>query len=110
MAKTGTVLLAALMGITISFADTPDWALKGSYVYKTAKVTEVNKDGIADLIKIDTGSESNLRIGAHCKILRDGLHVGDIVIVEADRNKSIGLALDGSVIQNGDAVRITPAN
>ena len=111
MARLGAVLFIGLsLTIKLAVANTPDWALKDSYTAKSALIVEVNREGIADLVKINTGSQSNLRIGAQCMVLRDGLHIGDIVIVESGKDRSIGLALDGSEIQNGDAVRITPAN
>lgn len=111
MARFGAVVFTGiLMSLKLACADTPDWALKDSYTAKSAIIVEVNREGIADLVKINTGSQSNLRIGAQCMVLRDGLHIGNIVIVESGKDRSVGLALDGSEIQNGDAVRITPAN
>lgn len=101
--------LAAIEGI--AFAAPADWLLKSNYSQRAAKVAKVsNQKGIADLITIDTGTQSNLRIGALCTVSRQDQNIAQAVVVEADRDRSVALVLNGSQVQAGDAVYITPAN
>jgi len=108
----GMLSILALSAIgSLAFATPADWSLKTNYALKGAKVVEViNEKGIADLITIDTGSQSNLRTGVLCSISRDDKQIAQAVVVESNREKSVGLVLNGQQVQSGDAVYITPAN
>ena len=112
MARLGKLvpsILTALVAIEgIAFAAPADWLLKSNYSQRVAKVS--NQKGIADLITIDTGTQSNLRIGALCTVSRQDQNIAQAVVVEADRDRSVALVLNGSQVQAGDAVYITPAN
>lgn len=115
MARLGKLvpsILTALVAIEgIAFAAPADWLLKSNYSQRVAKVAKVsNQKGIADLITIDTGTQSNLRIGALCTVSRQDQNIAQAVVVEADRDRSVALVLNGQQIQTGDAVYITPAN
>ncbi len=115
MARLGKLIPAILTAFAafegIAFAAPADWSLKSNYSQRVAKVAKVaNQKGIADLITIDTGTQSNFRIGALCTVSRQDQNIAQAVVVEADRDRSVALVLNGQQIQTGDAVYITPAN
>ncbi len=99
---------AVLTAMGIAFAESPDWALKNSYLNRVNRVLETNER--LGLIKIDTGSQSNLRRGALCKVYRGKQYIGDVVVVESKKDKSVAMITSDIKIEKGDAVYITPAN
>lgn len=110
MVTFGKVLFFAAITIVsnLCFAETPEWVLKTSYLNRINRVLEVRDD--LGLVRIDTGSQSNLRRGAICKVYRDKEYIGDIVIVESNKTKSVAMITSDIKIEKGDAVYITPAN
>lgn len=105
------VFAASLIATQIvSLAESPKWPLKTTYSTIEAKVINVTAEGNVTLVTIDTGSQSNLRIGAVCKAYRGKESVGDIVIVEATKTKCVGIVKKDAKVLKGDTVSITPAN
>ncbi len=92
----------------ICFAESPEWVLKNTYLNRENNVLEVRED--LGLIRIDTGSQSNLRRGAFCKVYRGKQYIGDVVIVESEKDKSVAMITSDIEIKKGDVVYITPAN
>ena len=110
MVNFGKVLLVcavAAVGQSI-FAESPEWVLKTTYLQRVNKVLEVRDD--LGLVKIDTGSQSNLLTGAICRVYRNKQHVGDVVIVDSDKTTAVATIISDIKIEKGDAVYITPAN
>jgi len=110
MANFGKVIFlsAALAATGMCFAESPDWVLKQLYTKRPMKVAEVySKLG---LVEIDSGSQSNLRSGAFCKIYREGKYVGDVVVVDSNKTKAVAMLTSDITVQKGDAAYITPAN
>lgn len=110
MVKIGRVLFytVVITAMGISFADSPEWVLKTTYLNRVNKVLEVNED--LGLVRIDTGTQSNLRRGAVCKVYRDKEYIGDVVIIESEKTKAVAMITSDIKIKTGDAVYITPAN
>ena len=105
-----SVLALAMLIAPALWGKSPDWVLKGNYANRIVRVSEVVRTEKADIVKVDTGLESNLRIGAVCSVRRNGENVGNIVLVDSSEGVSVGLALDGAEIRKGDSVHITPSN
>lgn len=108
MNRLGKVLLAFVFSTLISFA-TPSWITKDN-CYKTqnrAKVIKVIAAENADLVVINSGLQSNLRIGAICSIETEMKEPAKVVIVEATQKKCVGLVITNDEIKTGAAVYIT---
>ena len=110
MVKFGRVLFFIVVSTAsgIIFAESPEWVLKTTYLNRENKVLEVRED--LGLVKIDTGLQSNLRRGALCRVYRDKEYIGDVVIIESEKTKSVAMITSDIKIKTGDAVYITPAN
>lgn len=110
MVNFGKVLFA-LAVLTVGqpiFAESPEWVLKTTCLQRVNKVLEVRDD--LGLVKIDTGSQSNLLTGAVCRVYRNKKHVGDVVVVDSDKTAAVAMITSDIKIEKGDAVYITPAN
>ena len=110
MATFGRVIFytVVLSAIGICFAESPEWVLKTTYLNRVNKVLEVNED--LGLVRIDTGSQSNLRRGAVCKVYRGKEYIGNVVIIESEKTRAVAMITSDIKIKTGDAVYITPAN
>lgn len=102
------IFLLVFFTMGICFAESPEWVLKTTYLNRLNKVLEVNED--LGLVKIDTGTQSNLRRGAVCKVYRDKEYIGNVVVIESDKTKAVAMITSDIKIKTGDAVYITPAN
>ena len=90
------------------FAESPEWVLKTNYTNRVNRVSEARDD--LGIVRIDTGSQSNLRRGAICKVYRDKKYIGDVVVVESDKTRAVAMVTSDISVEKGDAVYITPAN
>ncbi|MBQ6534152.1 MAG: hypothetical protein IJI37_03195 [Opitutales bacterium] len=110
MANFGKVAFFSALATALGtcFAEAPEWALKTTYLNRANTVVEVRED--LGLIKIGTGSQSNLRRGAVCGVYRGKNYIGDVVIVESSKDKAVAMIKSDIKIEKGDAVYITPAN
>ncbi len=108
MAGLGKVLFLLITSTLLSFAS-PLWITKDNCydVKNRGKVIEVKTAQNADLVVINTGLQSNMRIGAVCSIETQTRKIAKIVIVEASQTKSVGLLITNTEVQKGDAVYIT---
>jgi len=115
MVNFGTAFFASaagifLLSVAVCSAENPDWVLKTDYMNKPVVVAAVDAAGPAQLALISSGLNGNFRIGAFCTAFRDKKPVGNMIVVDASRDKCVALALDGAAFKSGDAVYITPAN
>ncbi len=108
MARLGKVLLGYLITTLISFA-TPNWITKDNCYKKENRgtVVEVRTAQNADLVVINTGLQSNFRVGAICSVQTETKEPAKVVIVEATRDKSVGVVITNTEIKIGAAVYIT---
>ena len=109
MAWLGKVLFVLILSIHACFAETPRWITKDNCynLNNRGKVIEVTTAENADLIIIDTGLQSNFRIGAICSVDCPENKTAKVVIVEANQERSVGLVMTNTEIQKGAAVYIT---
>ncbi len=92
----------------MSFA-TPNWITKDNCykIENRSKVIEVRTAENADLVVINSGLQSNLRIGVLCFVEAETKEPAKVVIVEATQTKSVGLVITNTEIKTGAAVYIT---
>lgn len=114
MAQFGKVMaiFAGSMLAGLCFANTPQWTLK-SDVSSSAKVVLVKKTADADIVVLDSGTQSRLLAGMVCSVLREGNENphARIVLVDSTSDKAAGLIVEGGDVQEGDVAYIgaTPA-
>ena len=108
MARLGKVLVLLTISTLLSFAS-PSWITKDNCyeVKNRGKVIEVKTAQNADLVVINTGLQSNIRIGAICSVKTQTGKIAKILIVEASQDKSVGLLITNTEVQKGAAVYIT---
>ena len=68
---------------------------------------EVKTGQNADLVVINTGLQSNFRVGAVCSVETETKGPAKVVIVEATQKKSVGLLITNTEVKVGAAVYIT---
>ncbi len=109
MAKAGKVLFLSIFSALTCFASSPKWITKDNSFSKEnmGRVVEVIPAENADLVVIDTGLRSNLRIGAVCSVDCPENKTAKVVVVEANRQKSVALVITNNEIPQGAAVYIT---
>ena len=109
MERFGKALLMFACAMSPCFADAPRWITKDN-CYKEENrgiVVEVKPSSNADLVVIDTGLQSNLRIGAVCFAQSKAKEPARVVIVEASEKRSVGLVITNTEIEKGAVVYIT---
>ncbi len=108
MARLGKVFVLLILSTLLNFAS-PSWITKDNCyeVKNRGKVIEVKTAQNADLVIIDKGLNSNIRIGAVCSVQTQTKKIAKIVIVEASQSKSVGLLMTNTEVQKGAAVYIT---
>lgn len=109
MGMFGKVLSVFALTMLVSFAEAPRWITKDN-CYRAenrGRVVEVVPSDSADLVVIDTGLQSNVRIGAVCSAASKTGKPGKVVIVEASESKSVGLVITNTEIAKGAEVYIT---
>lgn len=74
-------------------------------------IADAHESVLADIIVLRSGLRENFRVGAFCVVERGGVAIAEVVIVDADRNRSIALITDISdeELRPGDRVRLRPA-
>lgn len=108
MAWLGRVLLGFVLTTLMSFA-TPNWITKDNCykIENRGRVIEVKTGQNADLVVINTGLQSNFRVGAVCSVETETKGPAKVVIVEATQKKSVGLLITNTEVKVGAAVYIT---
>ena len=92
----------------MSFA-TPNWITKDNCykIENRGRVIEVKTGQNADLVVINTGLQSNFRVGAVCSVETETKKPAKVVIVEVTQKKSVGLLITNTEVKVGAAVYIT---
>lgn len=108
MATLGKVLTSsALVALgVLCFASEPVWVLKNPAFGRVAKIESVDSESPAELITIDTGSESKLQIGALCDVIGEGGKLTRATIVEATSSKAVAMLEGKGEVRKGDRVSI----
>jgi hypothetical protein len=75
----------------------------------SALVTQISRSSAADLVLLDAGHEAGFRQGMVCVATRDGLKVGELLLVDLRLRAASALILDlepGRGLQPGDLVAV----
>ena len=75
----------------------------------SARVSRVETTPAADLVLIDAGREAGFRQGMVCVASRDGVSIGELLLVDLRPRAASALILDlksGSALRSGDLVAV----
>lgn len=78
-------------------------------VAPSARVRSVQPASVADLVVLDGGFDSGLRQGMVCRVVRAGVEVGELVLVEIRPSHSTAILLNLRPYQSvrpGDLARV----
>ena len=90
-------------------AGVPAFVQESIYSPNAASVSEVISTLASDVVILDGGLEQGLRLGMVCRVSRGFQSIGELIIIESNRDRSAALILElveETTIQAGDVARI----
>lgn len=107
--KSVRLLLFGLLLTGSSVHGVPTFIKESLYSPHAASVLSVESTLASDFVLLGGGLHQGIRRGVICRIFRQSRSIGELVIVQSNSNRSVGLILklaDDSSIQVGDMARI----
>lgn len=104
------VALVALVALVATAdAKAPSFVSESLYSPNRATVAEVVPSLAADVVILNGGLEQGIRLGMVCRVTRGPLAVGELIVIESNRDRSAALILQlhsEYLIQTGDQARV----